>query len=98
MTAKTDTEWVLWGFHPAYCGGTPIRLTGGTQRHCRSEQKPRTAEGFTCAIYKQGTAPAGLREQAKQARASMRCAHVRALLAELQPKLAAALEAAVNVS
>jgi hypothetical protein len=64
------SAWVLWGFHPRYADGVPIKLTGGTLGHCRAEQTHRVErEGdWTCAIYKRGAAPTGLREQAKVAR------------------------------
>ena len=61
-------EWVLWGFHPAYCDGEAIKLTGGTKWDCRAASKSRTAEGWTCATYKTGTPPHGLRDQAAEAR------------------------------
>lgn len=67
MAATTDT-WVLWGFHPAYCDGEAIKLTGGTERECRGESRSRTAQEWTCATYRTGTAPAGLRDQAAAAR------------------------------
>lgn len=64
-------EWVLWGFHPAYAQGVPIKLTGGSPSDCRTEQTWRVERegGWTCAIYRAGTPPVGLREQATAARA-----------------------------
>jgi hypothetical protein len=61
-------DFVLWGFHPAYCDGIPIKLTGGALRSLRGEQSSREREGFTCGIYAEGTAPTGLRLQAEQAK------------------------------
>jgi hypothetical protein len=61
--------WVLWGFHPAYCGGEPIKLAGGVRAEVRAASKWRTAEGFTCGIYRAGTPPHGLRAQAAEAKA-----------------------------
>lgn len=28
------TEYVLWGSHPEYCDGQPIKIDGGTFREC----------------------------------------------------------------
>lgn len=63
-------DWVVWGFHPRYVDGTPIKLTGGSTRHCNGEVTRRTQEGWTCAVYRARTAPVGLREQARLAVAS----------------------------
>lgn len=57
------TEFVLWGYKPAY-GPAPIKLTGGTLRHCRSGRKMREGEGdWMLGIYARGDAPEGLRAQ-----------------------------------
>lgn len=66
MAANED--FVLWGFKESYKGPdgsvAPLRLTRGTMRHCKAEQKFRTREGgWTLGIYAQGDAPAGLRAQ-----------------------------------
>lgn len=60
------TDWVLWGFHPRYANGVPIKLVGGSLPRCRAEQtwRVKRERGWTCAIYREGTAPVGLREQA----------------------------------
>lgn len=63
------SEWVLWGFKLAVLP-MPIKLTGGNLGACNAEASRRKAEGWTCAIYKAGTAPMGLREQAAQASAT----------------------------
>lgn len=39
--------WVLWGAHPLYAGGVPIKLTGGTPAECRRERRFRERGGFT---------------------------------------------------
>jgi len=62
MAAKTD--YVTWGFCAELGSPTPIALTGGSLAHCRGEQTYREAQGWTCAIYLEGTAPTGLRLQA----------------------------------
>ena len=61
----SGSGWVLWGFKP---GSTPnpVKITGGSLRDCRTEQKYRTGHGWTCGIYEAGTAPAGLRDQARE--------------------------------
>lgn len=58
---KPAETFVLWGFHPRYAGGVPIKLTTGSLQQLSAENTSRKAEGFTTAIYKQGTEPAGLR-------------------------------------
>lgn len=59
--------YVLWGAHPSYAYGTAIKITGGTLRSCRSEQRFRVAEGgWLLAIYRSGTSPDGLRDQVRQ--------------------------------
>ena len=62
-------EWVLWGFHPRYAGGEPIKIMGGTIGQCRTEMAFRVERegGWTCAIYGAGTAPLGLRDMARAA-------------------------------
>jgi hypothetical protein len=55
--------WVLWGFHPVHMP-VPIKLTGGTPAHLRSETVYRERLGWTCAVYRGGVAPVGLRLQA----------------------------------
>jgi hypothetical protein len=59
---KDMDEWVLWGFTRRV--PVPIKLTGGSLRHCRSEQKWYVLDKWTCAIYRKGTSPVGLRLQA----------------------------------
>ena len=41
------TNMVLWGSHPKYCNGTPIKLAGGTTRQLGPELREREAQGFT---------------------------------------------------
>lgn len=38
---------VLWGRHPQYAGGERIKLTAGTEGHCKREQTFREKGGFT---------------------------------------------------
>jgi hypothetical protein len=48
-------EYVLWGSHPSYADGVPIRLTGGTVRECRTEKRWRESDGgWTLSIRKAG--------------------------------------------
>jgi hypothetical protein len=59
---------VLWGSHPRYCAGEPIKLTAGTLGECRSAERTRRADGgWKLAIYRAGTTPVGLRELARKA-------------------------------
>lgn len=39
------TTYVLWGSHPLYAGGTPIKLTAGTLGECRQETRYRKSDG-----------------------------------------------------
>lgn len=58
-------DWVLWGSHQDYAGGTAIKLTGGTLRRCKAQQGVRERDGgWLLAIYAKGTEPTGLRLQA----------------------------------
>lgn len=59
-------ELTLWGSHPAYVDGEPIKLTIGTLGEVRASQRQRERDGgWLLAIYKWGTEPVGLREQVK---------------------------------
>jgi hypothetical protein len=55
---------ILWGFCAQLGSPVPIKLEGGSLRTCHAEQVYREAQGWTCAIYLEGTAPVGLRLQA----------------------------------
>lgn len=63
------TEFVLWGFNAriGYPFNIPLKLTGGTVKHCRAERScyPKSA-GWSLGIYRQGDAPVGLRLQAER--------------------------------
>lgn len=54
-------ELVLWGFHPAHCDGEPIKLC----THSAASQRTHERQGWTCAAYRGGNSPEGLRAQAK---------------------------------
>jgi hypothetical protein len=55
-------DWALWGSHPAYVDGVPIKLTIGDRRTCGSSQRYRErCGGWTLAIYRQGVPPTGFR-------------------------------------
>lgn len=58
------TEYVVWGFNGSY-QRTPIKLTGGNLQRCRRETHYWARDGWTCATYLVGTAPEGLRDQAR---------------------------------
>jgi hypothetical protein len=45
MTNAHPGDWVLWGIHPSYAGGVPIRVEGGTFRTCRGELNRRIKDG-----------------------------------------------------
>ncbi len=61
--------YVLWGYHPDYCGGEPIKLAGSSfLGSLRSESSWRKGGGWTTAIYRSGAEPKGLRVQAEEAR------------------------------
>lgn len=63
--SKTSTDYTLWGFNqdvPAY--RVPIKITGGSLRHCRADQRMRQNEGWTFGTYQIGDEPTGLRLQA----------------------------------
>lgn len=64
MAGKKGSGWVLWGFHSEH-QTTPIKLTGGGIAHCRDEAERRRETGWVCAVYMAGTAPEGLRAQAR---------------------------------
>ncbi len=54
----TKTEYVLWGFHPAYANGEWFKLSGSTRiSELRHEQAFRAREGFKTKIYARGVAP-----------------------------------------
>lgn len=57
--------WLLWGSHPNYAGGVPIKLAGGTLNDCLHAKRRRTLADsrWKLAIYKAGTEPVGLRLQ-----------------------------------
>lgn len=57
-------ELILWGFHPEYCDGQPIRL----ERYSKQAQYYRERHGWTCAAYFAGDIPSGLQVQANQAK------------------------------
>lgn len=58
------TEYVVWGYKPFLPEPYPIRLTGGTLRHCRAAKRlDWEVSGWQCAIYRKGDTPAGLRDQ-----------------------------------
>lgn len=59
-------EFIIWGFKLSVLP-FPIKLSGGALRTCRADMQWWTAEGWTCAIYRAGTAPIGLRDQARTA-------------------------------
>jgi hypothetical protein len=65
MPAPADS-WVLWGSHPLYADGEPIKLTGGTLRECATAQceRERESSDWLLATYRAGAAPLGLRIQA----------------------------------
>jgi hypothetical protein len=59
-----DMELVVWGSHPAYANGTPIRLTGGTVAHCRREIAFRKIDDrWSLAVLRPGVRPVALRAQ-----------------------------------
>ena len=61
--------YVLWGYHPDYCGGEPIKLAGSSfLGSLRSESSWRKGGGWTTAIYRSGAEPKGLLVQAEVAR------------------------------
>ena len=62
---RTGDDWILWGFHYAW-QPTPIKLTGGTLDHCHARLRERTAAGWSTAIYREGIAPTGLRDLARE--------------------------------
>jgi hypothetical protein len=59
-------SFVVWGSHPRYADGTPIKLSGGTARECSAELRrlARVDNTWKAAIYPKGAAPIGLRLQA----------------------------------
>jgi len=69
-TRRCDMSgYVLWGYHPDYCGGEPIKLAGSSfLGSLRSESSWRKGGGWTTAIYRSGAEPKGLRIQAEVAR------------------------------
>lgn len=56
MPKKDQTEFVLWGRHPAH-GPQWLKITGGTLRQCNGEYRRRERDGWDCRIYKKGTSP-----------------------------------------
>lgn len=59
-------EWTLWGSHPLYVDGLPIKISIGTLREVRASWRQRERDGgWLLAIYRWGTEPVGLREQVK---------------------------------
>jgi hypothetical protein len=45
QTSAHPGDWVLWGVHPLYAHGEPIRVEGGTFRTCRGELNRRVKDG-----------------------------------------------------
>lgn len=43
---------VLWGIHPRYAGGVPIKIMGGTYRQCLSAYRMRSPEGWTSLVIR----------------------------------------------
>jgi hypothetical protein len=73
VTAVTVRAWVLWGSHALYADGAVIRLTAGTMRHCRAEERQRTSDGgWALGIYASGDEPTGLRKQVAAAAGATR--------------------------
>lgn len=66
-----NKEFVLWGFHPRYAGGVPIKLNYGSARSLGREKKFRERTGWVCALYAEGAKPVALRLQAEQAKAGV---------------------------
>ena len=44
-THASPKDFVLWGVHPLYAGGVPIRIEAGAFRTCRGEMSRRKADG-----------------------------------------------------
>lgn len=63
--ANEKRELILWGFHPSYCEGAPIKL----EKYSKQAQHRREREGWKCAAYFAGDIPSGLMVQANLARA-----------------------------
>jgi hypothetical protein len=64
-------EWTLWGSHPAYADGLPIKISIGTLREVRAARRQRERDGdWLLAIYRWGIEPVGLREQVKAQQAT----------------------------
>ena len=58
---------VLWGSHPGYNGGQPLKLTGGTDREISAEARRRRAEGWDVQVRGEGERPSeGFRLVAEQ--------------------------------
>jgi hypothetical protein len=53
----TPAKRVLWGSHPGYNGGQPLKLTGGTDREINAEAKRRKAEGWDVQVRDEGARP-----------------------------------------
>jgi|SRR6185295_13370733 len=66
MSKKSEAkrELILWGFHPEYCDGQPIKL----EKYSKQAQYRREREGWTCAAYFAGDIPSGLQVQANLAK------------------------------
>lgn len=54
-------ELVLWGVHPSYAGGIPLKIAGGgSARELRREQRYRERMGWRTVIAPRGHTPKGL--------------------------------------
>lgn len=67
MTRQGIGASVLWGFHPAYNNGLPLKLARSTKEATRRY----LSEGWTVAVYRRGEVPAGLRIQAEEAKTKL---------------------------
>lgn len=47
-------DWTLWGQHPEYAGGVPIKVTGGSLAAVRAEREWRERHGWTVTVARTG--------------------------------------------
>lgn len=45
--SKGCREMALWGSHPKYCGGAPVKIAGGSNRELGKQAAERQRQGFT---------------------------------------------------